>query len=101
MNKEEYLAKQEKEAQKALESQACNWITVYELQTKLKISRSTVYRWILKGALRAYRLKGSHNIYFNNAEVDRFLSMSPISPSGRLDKLTISIYGNKTEDTSL
>ena len=94
MNKEEYLAKQEKEARNAQQSQTYNWITVEELQSKLKVSRATIHRWIKRGALRAYRLQGSRYIYFNNAEVDHFLSLNPIAPSGRLDKLGLAIYGD-------
>lgn len=91
MIKQEFLAKKEK--QNTIHSTANEWITVEELQDKLKISRATVYRWIKKGALRAYRLKSSRNIYFINAEVDHFISLNPIAPSGRLDILGQAIYG--------
>lgn len=64
----------------------CQWITVDQLERKLKISRSTVYRWIQNGIIKAYRLHNSRNIYFNNDEIDQFLSMNPIAPSGRLDR---------------
>lgn len=94
MTKDEFLAKKQKEAQKAMEPDNCKWITVEELQAKLKISRSTVYRWMNNGALRAYRLEKSRYIYFLNAEVDHFLSLNPIAPSGRLDKLGLSIYND-------
>lgn len=91
MTKEEYLAKQEQVSKEAQKPGACEWITVDELQAKLKISRATVYRWIAKGILRAYRLKNSRYIYFLNSEVDHFLSLNPITPSGRLDKLGLSL----------
>lgn len=95
MNKLEYLEKQRKEACEMQQKNTCEWITVEELQAKLKISRATVYRWINKGVLRAYRLQSSRYIYFLNDEVDRFLSLNPIAPSGRLDKIALSIYGEE------
>jgi excisionase family DNA binding protein len=95
MNKQEYLAKKEKEARENNNSSACEWITVDELQSKLKISRSTVYRWIKNNALRAYRFEHSRNLYFLNEEVDRFLSLNPIAPSGRLDKVGLMMMGSE------
>lgn len=70
----------------------CEWITVDQLERKLNISRSTVYRWMSRGVIRAYRFKHSRNIYFLNAEIDQFLSLNPIAPSGRLDKLGLSLH---------
>lgn len=96
MTKQELIAKQELEAKNGQKPGACEWITVDELRAKLKISRATVYRWINNGALHAYRLKNSRNIYFLNAEVDHFLSLNPIAPSGRLDKLALSLHSTQT-----
>lgn len=64
-----------------------NWITVDQLERKLNISRSTVYRWMRLNIIRAYRFNNSRNLYFLDAEVDAFLRGNPIMPSGRLDKV--------------
>lgn len=91
MTKSEYLEKQKREALEVSHKNVYEWITVEELQAKLKVSRATVYRWVNKGVLRAYRLESSRYIFFLNSEVDRFLSLNPIAPSGRLDKLGLAI----------
>ena len=98
MTKDEFIAKKQKESLAAMEPDRCQWITVEELRSKLKISRCTVHRWVQKGVLRAYRFANTRNIYFLNAEVDHFLSLNPIAPSGRLDKLGLAIYGETNEN---
>lgn len=70
-----------------MERENCKWLNVVQLQDKLHISRRTVYRWISLGVIRGYRLNGSRTIYFLDSEVDEFLSMNAILPSGRLDKV--------------
>ena len=70
-------------------SNPINWITIEQVQRKLKISRSTVYRWIKNEAIRAYRFRHSKIVFFNEAEIDNFLSHNPITPGGRLDKTAL------------
>lgn len=63
-----------------------DWITINQLERKLMISRSTVYRWVRRNAIKAYRFPCSKLVYFKDSEIDYFLSLNPITPSGRLDK---------------
>lgn len=72
-------------------NQPCQWLTVDQLERKLNISRSTVYRWMRINAIRAYRFKHSRNLYFLDTEVDDFLRCNPITPTGRLDKIGLAI----------
>ena len=72
-------------------STRCQWLTVNELQEKLQISRSTVNRWMKLGVIRGYRLEGSRTLYFLDSEVDNFLSKNAITPSGRLDKVGLTL----------
>lgn len=69
----------------------CQWLTVNELQEKLQISRSTVNRWMKLGVIRGYRFEGSRTLYFLDSEVDNFLSKNAITPSGRLDKVGLTL----------
>ena len=62
------------------------WLTVVQLETKLQVSRSTIYRWMNREVIRAYRFDHSRIIYFRESEIDEFLSNNPITPTGRLDK---------------
>lgn len=80
-----------KETSKDKENQECKWITVIQLEKKLQISRSTVHRWMRRGLIRAYRFEGSRALYFLDSEVDDFLKMNIIAPSGRIDKLGMNI----------
>ena len=68
-----------------------HWLTVVQLQQKLQISRCTAWRWMQLGVIRGYRFDNSRTLYFLDSEVDDFLSMNPIAPSGRLDKLGLGI----------
>lgn len=88
MNKEEYMTIGAARSA-AQRSDDCRWLTVVQLQDKLQISRSTVNRWIRLGAIKAYRFAGSRTLYFLNSEVDAFLTMNAIAPSGRLDKTSL------------
>ncbi len=63
------------------------WMNVVQLQEKLQISRSTVYRWMKLGVVRGYRFRDSRTIFFLESEIDDFLRMNVIAPSGRLDKV--------------
>lgn len=67
------------------------WLTVNEVMDKLQISRTTLYRWIRNGVLPSYKLPGSRNIYFLGSEIDAFIRMNPITPSGRLDKIGLTL----------
>lgn len=90
MDKNQYLIKKEQEKRIGTNNEKCEWITVEQLQDKLKISRSTIYRWMRNGVIRAYRFNQSRNLYFLNDEIDQFLSMNPITPTGRLDKIGLT-----------
>ncbi len=72
------------------QSERC-WLTTTQLQNKLQISRTTVWRWMQLGVIRAYRFRKSRTIYFLDSEVDDFLSNDPILPSGRLDKVGLGV----------
>ena len=73
-----------------------DWITLDQLQRKLFISRSTAYRWMQRGAIKAYRFKCSKLLYYKESEIDYFLSLNPIAPSGRLDKTAfMTLHGEK------
>ena len=87
MNKEQYIEKKKAES---LSDNACQWITVKQLQDKLQVSSSTVYRWTRNNIIKAYRFRHSRNIYFLNSEIDEFLSHNPITPTGRLDKVGLT-----------
>lgn len=63
------------------------WMNVVQLQEKLQISRSTVYRWMKLGVVRGYRFRDSRTIFFLESEIDDFLRRNVIAPSGRLDKV--------------
>ena len=89
MNKEEYMTKGAAGSAAKLNGGGCQWLTVVQLQDKLQISRSTVNRWVRLGAIKAYRFAGSRTLYFLDAEVDAFLAMNAIAPSGRLDKTAL------------
>ena len=67
-------------------TEQCIWLTIDQVERKLHITRSTVYRWRRIGVLRAYRLNGTRNAYFLDSELNTFLRQNPITPSGRLDK---------------
>ena len=67
------------------------WLTVNELMIKLQVSRTTVYRWTKMGVLPAYRLPLSRNVYYRGSEVDAFIKLNPVAPSGRLDKLGLGL----------
>lgn len=71
------------------------WLTANEVMKKLQISRTTVYRWIRMGVLPSYKLPGSRNLYFLGSEIDAFIHLNPIAPSGRLDKAGM-IFGMTT-----
>ncbi|MBP5328207.1 MAG: helix-turn-helix domain-containing protein [Bacteroidales bacterium] len=88
MNKQQYLEKKKAES---LNDNTCQWITVKQLQDKLQVSSSTIYRWTRNNVIKAYRFCHSRNIYFLNSEIDEFLRQNPITPSGRLDKVGLSI----------
>lgn len=79
--------------EKKLSSQPCQWLTVDQLERKLNISRSTVYRWMRQGVLQAYRFKCSRSLYFLDTEVDDFLRSNAITHTGRLDKTGIIGFG--------
>ena len=67
------------------------WLTANEVMRKLQISRTTLYRWTRMGVLPSYKLPGSRNLYFMGSEIDAFIRLNPIAPSGRLDKIGLSI----------
>ncbi len=72
-----------------MEQETNKWLNVVQLTEKLQISRRTVYRWMKLGVVRGYRFDGSRTLYFLDSEVDDFLKMNVIAPSGRLDKVGI------------
>ena len=69
----------------------CIWLTIDQVERKLQITRSTIYRWRKLGVLCGYRLTGTRNIYFLDSEVNAFLRQNPITPSGRLDKTGLQL----------
>ncbi|MBO4306731.1 MAG: helix-turn-helix domain-containing protein [Bacteroidales bacterium] len=72
-----------------------SWIFVNEVMARLRISRSTVSRWVKNGYLKAYRFQGSRIIYFSAQEVDNLISQNAILPSGRFDKVGMNFSGNE------
>lgn len=71
---------------------SCQWITVEQVEHKLRITRSTIYRWRRLGVLKGYRLKGTRSVYFLESEVDDFLRQNPITEKGRLDKTGLLLH---------
>lgn len=67
------------------ETLSIRWLTIDEVANKMHVSRSTVYRWRRRGVIRGYAFNNSRIVYFNETEVDSFLSLNPITPTGRLD----------------
>ena len=72
-----------------------SWIFVNEVMARLRISRSTVSRWINRGYLNAYRFQGSRIIYFSAQEVDDLIRQNAILPSGRFDKVGMNFSGDE------
>ena len=73
------------------ETTTCIWLTADQVERKLHISRTTLYRWSRLGVLPCYKLSGTRNIYFIDQEIDNFLRMNLITESGRLDKTILDL----------
>ena len=76
-------------SQTSCKSASTQWIFVEQVMRRLRISRSTLYRWVQKGYLKAYRFKDSHILFFDPDEVEQLLRSNAILPSKRIDKTAL------------
>ena len=58
------------------------WLTTKEVCEELKVSESTVYRWVSEGKLRGYKIGGLRR--FKREDVDDLAV--PIAPNSRASK---------------
>ncbi len=56
---------------------ATTWVRLPELATHYGVSRSTAYKWTMKGIIPCRRVPGGRLIFFDLAEVDRWLKNQP------------------------
>lgn len=50
------------------------WVTSREAQELLRISKSTLHRWIRVGKLRPHRLEGAAEFRFKRSEVEALIT---------------------------
>ena len=53
------------------------WVRLPQLASHFGVSRSTVYKWTMAGTIPCRRKPGGRLIFFDLAEVDRWLKNQP------------------------